>query len=140
MRRPVLGVTMGDAAGVGPEIIARAAGEPAVGASCRPVVIGAAEPMREALALIGSSLALHAVPRIADCRWADGTLEVLDLANVDMATLPRGEVSAAAGRAAYEYIERSVTLARSGQIDAIVTAPVSKEALAAAGLPHSCHT
>ena len=91
MRRPVLGVTMGDAAGVGPEIIARAAGEPAVGASCRPVVIGAAEPMREALALIGSSLALHAVPRIADCRWADGTLEVLDLANVDMATLPRGE-------------------------------------------------
>ena len=140
MRRPVLGVTMGDAAGVGPEIIARAAGEPAVGASCRPVVIGAAEPMREALALIGSALALHAVPRIADCRWADGTLEVLDLANVDMATLPRGEVSAAAGRAAYEYIERSVTLARSRQIDAIVTAPVNKEALAAAGVPHSGHT
>ena len=140
MNRPVLGVTMGDAAGVGPEIIARAAGEPAVRARCRPVVIGAAEPMREALALIGSSLALHAVPRIADCRWADGTLEVLDLANVDMATLPRGEVSAAAGRAAYEYIERAVALAQAGQIAAIVTAPVNKEALAAAGVQHSGHT
>ena len=140
MTLPVLGVTMGDAAGVGPEIIARAAAEPAVRASCRPVVIGAAGPMREALGLIGSPLGLHAVSRVADCRWAEGTLEVLDLANVDMATLPRCEVSAAAGRAAYEYIERAVRLAQAGEIDAIVTAPVNKEALAAAGVRHSGHT
>jgi 4-hydroxythreonine-4-phosphate dehydrogenase len=96
--------------------------------------------MTEALALIGSPLALHAVPSLGDCRWAPGTLEVLDLANVDMATLPRAEVSAAAGRAAYEYIERAVTLARAREIDAIVTAPVNKEALAAAGVQHSGHT
>jgi 4-phospho-D-threonate 3-dehydrogenase / 4-phospho-D-erythronate 3-dehydrogenase len=133
-------VTMGDAAGVGPEIIARAAAEPAVRAASRPVVIGAASPMREALALVGSPLSLHAVQRVGDCRWADGTVELLDLGNVDMATLPRGEVSAAAGRAAYEYIERSVALATAGEIDAIVTAPVNKEALAAAGVPHSGHT
>jgi 4-hydroxythreonine-4-phosphate dehydrogenase len=136
----VLGITMGDPAGVGPEIIARAAADPAVRATSRPVVIGAAGAMREALALVGSPLTLHAVPRIADCRWADGTIEVLDLANVDMATLPRGEVSAAAGRAAYEYIARAVTLATGGEIHAIVTAPVNKEALAAAGVQHSGHT
>ncbi len=140
MKRPVLGVTMGDPAGVGPEIIARAAAEPAVRAACRPVVIGAAATMREALALVGSAQAVHAVSRVADCRWAEGTVEVLDLGNVDMATLPRGEVSAAAGRAAYEYIERSVALAQAGEIDAIVTAPVNKEALAAAGVQHSGHT
>jgi 4-hydroxythreonine-4-phosphate dehydrogenase len=140
MKRPILGVTMGDPAGVGPEIIARAAAEPAVRATSRPVVIGAAATMGEALALIGRPLALHAVARVADCRWADGTLEVLDLANVDMATLARAEVSAAAGRAAYEYIERAVALARAGEIHAIVTAPVNKEALAAAGVPHSGHT
>jgi 4-hydroxythreonine-4-phosphate dehydrogenase len=140
MKRPVLGVTMGDAAGVGPEIIARAAAEPTVRATCRPVVIGAAETMREALAMLGSPLSLHAVARVADCRWAEGSLEVLDLANVDMATLPRAEVSAAAGRAAYAYIERAVTLAQAGEIDAIVTAPVNKEALAAAGVRHSGHT
>jgi 4-phospho-D-threonate 3-dehydrogenase / 4-phospho-D-erythronate 3-dehydrogenase len=140
MNRPILGVTMGDGAGVGPEIIARAAAEPKVRAMCRPVVIGAAETMREALALIGSPLTLHAVQRLADCLWTDGTLEALDLANLDMATLPRGEVSAAAGRAAYEYIERAVRLATSGEIEAIVTAPVNKEALAAAGVPHSGHT
>ena len=140
MKRPVLGVTMGDPAGVGPEIIARAAAEPAVRAACRPVVIGAAATMREALALVGGAQVVHAVSRVADCRWAEGTVEVLDLGNVDMATLPRCEVSAAAGRAAYEYIERSVELAQSGEIDAIVTAPVNKEALAAAGVQHSGHT
>jgi len=140
MKRPVLGVTMGDPAGVGPEIIARAAAEPAVRAACRPVVIGAAATMREALALVGGAQVVHAVSRVADCRWAEGTVEVLDLGNVDMATLPRCEVSAAAGRAAYEYIERSVALAQAGEIDAIVTAPVNKEALAAAGVQHSGHT
>jgi 4-hydroxythreonine-4-phosphate dehydrogenase len=140
MKRPVLGVTMGDPAGVGPEIIARAVAEPAVRAACRPVVIGAAATMREALALVGGAQTLHAVSRVADCRWAEGTVEVLDLGNVDMATLPRCEVSAAAGRAAYEYIERSVALVQAGEIDAIVTAPVNKEALAAAGVQHSGHT
>jgi 4-hydroxythreonine-4-phosphate dehydrogenase len=104
------------------------------------VVIGAASTMREALALVGGPLALHAVARVAECRWADGTVEVLDLGNVDMATLPRGEVSAAAGRAAYEFIARAVTLAQAREIDAIVTAPVNKEALAAAGVRHSGHT
>jgi 4-hydroxythreonine-4-phosphate dehydrogenase len=131
---------MGDPAGVGPEIIARAVAEPAVRATCRPVVIGAASTMREALALVGGPLALHAVARVAECRWADGTVEVLDLGNVDMATLPRGEVSAAAGRAAYEFIARAVTLAQAREIEAIVTAPVNKEALAAAGVRHSGHT
>jgi 4-hydroxythreonine-4-phosphate dehydrogenase len=140
MSLPVLGVTMGDPAGVGPEIIARAAAEPAVRARCRPVVIGAADPMREALALVGGPLTLRPVARVGDCRWAEGTLEVLDLANVDMATLPRAEVSAAAGRAAYAFIERAVGLAQAREIDAIVTAPVNKEALAAAGVRHSGHT
>ena len=140
MSRPVLGVTMGDPAGVGPEIIARAAGEAEVRRVCRAVVIGSAAAMAEALALVGSALALRAVRRVADCRWEEGTLEVLDLDNVDMATLPRGEVSAAAGRAAYECIERAVALAQAGEIDAIVTAPVNKEALSAASAPHTGHT
>ncbi len=140
MRRPILGVTMGDPAGVGPEIIVRAAAEPEVRGTSRPVVIGSASTLGEALALVGSPLRLHGVTRVAECRWRPGTLEVLDLANVDMATLPRARVSAAAGRAAYEYIETAVDLAKDGTIDGIVTAPINKEALAAAGMPHSGHT
>lgn len=140
MSVPVLGITMGDPAGVGPEIIARASAEPHVRAASRLVVIGAAETMREAVALAGAPLTVRPVADLAACRWTTGTLEVLDLANVDMATLPRGEVSAAAGRAAHAYIERAVALAQAGAIEAIVTAPVNKEALAAAGVPHTGHT
>ncbi|HEX3176010.1 MAG TPA: 4-hydroxythreonine-4-phosphate dehydrogenase PdxA [Methylomirabilota bacterium] len=140
MNQPILGITMGDPAGVGPEIIARAGAEPTVRRGSRPVVVGAASAMRAALGLVGSPLAVHAVTRVAECGWADGALEVLDLANIDMDALPRGAVSAAAGRAAYAYIERAVALAQSGEIHGIVTAPVNKEALAAAGVPHSGHT
>jgi 4-hydroxythreonine-4-phosphate dehydrogenase len=136
----VIGVTMGDPAGVGPEIIVKACAEAEVERQSRPVVIGAFEVMREALGLVGSPLALHPVTRVDDCEWRAGTLECLDCANVDVARLPRAAVSAAAGRAAYEYIERAVALATSGAIDAIVTAPVNKEALAAAGVRHSGHT
>ena len=133
MKRPILGVTMGDPAGVGPEIIARALAEPAVIASSRPVVIGSAAIMKEALGLVGSPLALHVVRGIADSRWAAQTLECLDLGNVEAATLPRGEVSAAAGRAAYDYIERAIRLAQAGEIHGIVTAPVNKEAILRSG-------
>lgn len=140
MTRPILGITMGDPAGVGPEIIARAAADAEVTRTARPVVIGDASVMREALRLVESPLALRSVTDIADCRWTEGTLECLDLANVEMASLPRGEVSAAAGRAAHAYILRAVDLAKSRAIDGIVTAPINKEALAAAGVPHTGHT
>jgi 4-phospho-D-threonate 3-dehydrogenase / 4-phospho-D-erythronate 3-dehydrogenase len=139
-RRPVLGVTMGDPAGVGPEIVVRACAEPHVREASDVIVIGAASVLREAAALVGAPLAVHAVTAVAECAFRPGTLECLDLANVDAATLPRGEVSAEAGRAAYQYIERAVTLAQRGEIDAIVTPPINKEALAAAGMTHSGHT
>jgi 4-hydroxythreonine-4-phosphate dehydrogenase len=138
--RPILGITMGDPAGIGPEIIARAAAVREVPRASRPVVVGDASVMREALHLVRSPLRLHPVARLADCGWGDGALECLDLANVDMATLPRGEVSGAAGRAAYAYILRAVELAASHAIDGIVTAPINKEALAAAGVAHTGHT
>jgi 4-hydroxythreonine-4-phosphate dehydrogenase len=131
---------MGDPAGVGPEIIVKACAEDGVGRSSRPVVVGSAAVMREAIDLVGAPLDLHAVTRVEDCRWAAGALECLDLGNVDVRTLPRRSVSAAAGRAAYEFIVKAVALASERAVDAIVTAPVNKEALAAAGVRHSGHT
>jgi 4-hydroxythreonine-4-phosphate dehydrogenase len=131
---------MGDPAGVGPEIIARAFAEPEVVRTSRPLVIGAAAVMREALDIVESPLTLRSVTAVADCRWDTGVLECLDLGNVDVTSVPKCAVSAAAGRAAYEYIERAVRLAQRGDIDGIVTAPVNKEGLAAAGVPHSGHT
>jgi 4-hydroxythreonine-4-phosphate dehydrogenase len=104
------------------------------------MVIGAASVMAAALEMLRSPLRLHAVTTAAACAFAPGTLECLDLANADAATLRRRAVSAEAGRAAYAYIERGVRLCQAGEIDGIVTAPVNKEALAAAGVPHAGHT
>jgi 4-hydroxythreonine-4-phosphate dehydrogenase len=140
LRAPVLGITMGDPAGVGPEIISKALAQPGTAGLCRPIVIGDRSVMAATLALLRSQLTLHAVAAVADCEFEPGHLECLDLANVDAATLPRCLVSAEAGRAAYAYIETGVRLCQAGQIDALVTAPVNKEALAAAGVQHSGHT
>jgi 4-hydroxythreonine-4-phosphate dehydrogenase len=140
LRLPVLGITMGDPAGVGPEITAKALARADVAASCRAVVIGDRSVMAATLDMLRSPLALHAVTRVANCAFAAGTLECLDLAKVDAATLLKGAVSPEAGRAAYAYIETGVRLCQANEIDAIVTAPINKEALAAAGLQHSGHT
>jgi 4-phospho-D-threonate 3-dehydrogenase / 4-phospho-D-erythronate 3-dehydrogenase len=138
--RPRLGITMGDPAGVGPEIIARALARPDKASACRAVVIGDRSVMWAALDLVRSPLNLHAVARLEDCTYAPDTIECLNLANVDAPSLPRGAVSAEAGRAAYAYIEAAVRLCQSGALDGIVTAPINKEALAAAGQPHTGHT
>ena len=90
--------------------------------------------------MLHSPLALHRVKSPAECQFAAGTLECLDLENVDVRSLPRSAVSAEAGRAAYDYIETAVRLCQGHEIDAMVTAPINKEALAAAGHPHTGHT
>lgn len=136
----VIGITMGDPAGIGPEVTAKALADPAVRATCRPVVIGDARVLADACRLAGVSLEVRPITAVGDASGAAGHLEVLDLANVDPATVAYGRVSPMAGRAAYEYIEKGVTLALAREIDALVTGPINKEALAAAGLPHTGHT
>lgn len=140
MNTPILAITMGDPAGIGPEIAAKALADPVVRKAARLLVIGDARVMTAAARLARADLTVRPLARVADATWAADTVEVLDLRNADPATFALGRVSALCGRAAYEYIERGVTLALAREIDAIVTAPISKEALAAAGLEHSGHT
>ena len=131
---------MGDPAGVGPEITVKALAEPTVTSSCRPLVIGDRSVMAATLKLLHSPLELRAVRSLAECRFSPGVIECLDLGNVDAVHLPKAAVSAEAGRAAYAYIETAVKLCQSREIDGVVTAPINKEALAAAGVQHSGHT
>ena len=137
---PVLGITMGDPAGIGPEIAVKALAAPMVRKAARAVVLGDARVIRDAARLAKVDLVVRPLTRIADASWAADLVEVLDLANADPRAFAIGRVSAVCGRAAYEYIERGVRLAVAGEIDAVVTAPINKEALAAAGVPHSGHT
>lgn len=138
--RPVVAITMGDPAGVGPEVVAKALARGEVWECCRPLVVGDAGVMRKAVALVAAPLAIHAITDVAEARFEPAAPDVLDLANVDLAALVPGQVSAAAGRAAVEYVERAVELAQGGQVDAITTGPINKAALQAAGVPYIGHT
>lgn len=139
MRLPIVAITMGDPAGIGPEIVMRSLGHPAVYEQCRPFVVGDAGRLRMAGDLAGSLLALRPVNGPGEAVFAAGTVDVVDLALVP-GRLPFGQVSAIAGEAAYRFIEHACRIAQAGEADAICTAPISKEALHAAGHRYPGHT
>lgn len=135
--RPIVGITMGDPAGVGSEVIVKAFGE--AGEHARQIVIGDAGVMREAVRVVGSDRRVEAVDSVAAGLAAEpGAIPVLDLDNVE--ELEYGVVREAYGRASLEYVERAIDLAIEGEIDAIATAPINKQATRLAGAEHAGHT
>lgn len=137
--KPVVAITMGDATGVGPEIIVKALDDQGVYDVCRPLIIGDRGIMERAARIVGKPFAFRAIGDVAEARFEFRTVDVLDLANLPP-DLPFAKVDARAGKAAYEYLAKAVALAMSGQIGAIATAPLHKEALNAAGYPFPGHT
>ena len=139
MSLPTIAITMGDAAGIGPEIIMKALAVPGVHAFCRPLVIGDAARLRLAGHLVGCRLQVMARLQASEAQFARGTVECIDLRLVPE-DLPFGKVSAVAGEAAFRFIERAVRVVAAGDAQAICTAPLSKEALHAAGHRYPGHT
>jgi 4-hydroxythreonine-4-phosphate dehydrogenase len=139
MPLPSIAITMGDPAGIGPEIIMRSLAHPAVYEQCRPFVVGDAERLRVAGRIVGSALTLRPVGGPGEAALAPGTVDVVDLALVP-ADLAFGRVSATGGEAAYRFIERACRIVHAGEAEAICTAPISKEALHAAGHHYPGHT
>ena len=137
--RPVIAITMGDAAGVGPEIIVKALAHAELYGRCRPLVVGDARRLDAAARLCGLGLAIRRVQGVSDARFEPGTVDCIDL-DLIPDDLPFGELSALAGDAAYRYVKRAVELARSGDVGAICTAPLNKEALHAGGHIYPGHT
>jgi 4-hydroxythreonine-4-phosphate dehydrogenase len=136
---PYVAVTMGDGAGVGPEVIVPAMLDPRVAGWCRPVVVGDASRLRLAAGALGLKPQIVAVERVSDAEFTPGRINVIDLALLPD-DLAWGELSAVAGHAAYEYIRVAGELAVAGEVQAICTAPLNKEALHAAGHVFPGHT
>ncbi|NJQ01167.1 4-hydroxythreonine-4-phosphate dehydrogenase PdxA [Streptomyces sp. PLAI1-29] len=130
---------MGDGAGIGPEVIVPALLHPDTLAAGRPVVVGDAERLRQAARILGADCAIVSVASVAEAEFTPGRINVIDLGLLP-ADLPWGELSPAAGAAAYEYIRVAAELAVSGEVHAICTAPLNKEALHAAGHVYPGHT
>jgi 4-phospho-D-threonate 3-dehydrogenase / 4-phospho-D-erythronate 3-dehydrogenase len=139
MNRPIIGITMGDGAGVGPEIILKALKDPSIYEQCRPFVIGDAKILRRAQSFVGTSLDIHVINQPEQGAYQVGTVDCIDL-DLLPADLPIGQVSAEAGNAAFRFLERAIQLANEGKIDAICTAPLNKEALHKAGHMYPGHT
>jgi len=139
MSRPVVAITMGDAAGVGPEVVVKALARQEVFERCRPLVVGDARRLRRAVEITGVDLVVTAVDGPEDGRYEPGTIDVVDLDCIPD-DLPFGELSKAAGEGAYRFIAAAVELATSRRVGAICTAPLNKEALHAAGHVFPGHT
>jgi len=138
--RPILAITMGDPAGIGPEIVLKAlAGEELYGV-CRPLVIGASGVLRRAQKLVAAPPGLNVVAGPEEGRFQSGTLDLVDMANVEVEELAWGQLSAMAGRASVEYVLEAVRLVLSGRVQGIATGPISKEAINLANYPYIGHT
>lgn len=139
MSKPLIAITMGDAAGVGPEIIAKTLMDPWFYAHCHPIVIGDSSIIARAIKLVGSSQQIREISHFPAPADDPSCLDLVDL-NLLSADLPYGVVSGAAGNAAFQYIARAVQLVQAGFVQAICTAPLNKEALHRGGHNYPGHT
>ncbi|MCW4115554.1 4-hydroxythreonine-4-phosphate dehydrogenase PdxA [Aurantimonas sp. MSK8Z-1] len=139
--KPIIAITMGDVAGIGPEIVAKTLADPATWQLCRPLVVGDAGALERARQVVGADFRIAAfkpdepmpqepTPNVALC--ADPGLAVGDLGY--------GAISPAAGHAAFEFLKAAIELAQAGRVAAIATAPLNKEALHAGGHMYPGHT
>jgi len=138
--RPLVALTMGDVAGIGPEVIARAWGESPLRALARPFVIGGANVLRRAVTNVGGSAEVVVIHSPEEAEPSDLVIPCLEATLADIDHLPHGKVDARAGRAAYDFLIAAIDLAMADRVDAIVTLPLNKEALSAAGVHHPGHT
>lgn len=140
-QKKIIGITMGDPAGIGPEITVKALADHALYESCNPVVIGEATVMEAAAGLVKrEDIQIHKISSVNEALFQPGTIDVLDLGLIDIKKLERGKVSVMAGEAAFQYVKKVIQLAMDGEVDATVTNAINKEAINLAGHHYSGHT
>jgi 4-hydroxythreonine-4-phosphate dehydrogenase len=139
--KPVVGITMGDAAGVGPEIILKSLADAEMYEISNPLVIGDKKILERAKSFVNSGLVIEAVSaeQLREIPYKYGVVHCLDL-DLLPEDLPIGQVSPEAGNAAFQYLAKAIEMAKENRIDAICTAPLNKEALQKGGHMYPGHT
>lgn len=138
--KPIIGITMGDPASIGPEIAVKALSEKKVYDICKPLIVGDGHVIEKSLSLVDFEGDINRIQAVSQSRFEYGTIDVFDLQNVDLSTLDYGKVSPLAGDAAFEAVKKVIELVVENQIDATVTGPINKEAINLAGHQFSGHT
>jgi len=141
MNRPFIVIPMGDAAGIGPEIILKTIADPETEKTARCVVVGDRGVLELAKTYPGSPQPeIHLIREPAEGKYEPGVLNLIDLHNIDLDRLKVGTVDGMCGKAAYEYIAESIRLANARLADAVATTPINKESLRKGGVPYIGHT
>ncbi len=138
--KPILAITMGDPAGIGPEIIIKALSLKETYEKCNPIVTGDAAVMELYSRMSDSHLKINAVKNVDEALFEYGTIDVFDLACIDMKSFEIGKVAAQCGHAAFISVVKAIELAMEKKVDGTVTAPLNKEALNLAGHHFDGHT
>lgn len=136
-----IGITMGDPAGIGPEIAIKAFNEETLYQRCQPLLVGDRSVLEHYLTLHPEvALQVNVIATPAEGQYSYGTIDLIDMGIVDMETFKVGEVSEVGGNAAFQYVKKVIELALAKEIDATVTNPLNKEAMNAAGHHYAGHT
>ena len=139
-KKPLIAVPMGDPAGIGSEILVKAAADPEVFRRADIVAVGDARILQMAVDLTDSALRIRRIRTPSEGSYLPGVLNVIETGCIDIRLFQYGKVSAMCGQAAYAYIEKCIRLALSGEVDAIATTPINKESLKEARIPYIGHT
>ena len=138
--RPTIAITMGDVAGVGPELVARVLLDPTTSTLCRPVVCGHPDILHRALELHSNSREVVVVSDLSQAAESNSDILCLASGSDDLTEIEPGRVDARCGQAAYDALIHAIDLALGGDVDGVVTAPLNKAALHAAGIQYPGHT
>lgn len=138
--RPIVGISVGDPGGIGPEVTVKALATSKVFEQCRPLVIGDASVVRAALRFTGLNLSVNAVASPEQGIYKLGVVDVLDMGNMPIDQVRYGVVTPQQGKASFEYIAKNIELAMTCHIDATVTGPINKAAINEAGYHYAGHT
>ena len=140
MGKPIIGITMGDPAGIGAEIVVKALSNREIYSLAIPVVIGSKVVMEDAISFIPANVSLNVIDDMKQAKGKYGIIDLFDLDNITLDDFKYGMIGAAAGKASIEYIFKAIELAKEGKVDAVVTGPIHKKAINAAGYHYAGHT
>ena len=136
----MIAVTLGDPAGIGPEIIAKTLADPETYRICDPLVVGESHAMQMGIEVAGQSLNINLIEEPEEARFSHGTIDLIDLKNLDSTKIEMGKPAAMTGAASVQYVIHAADLALAEKVDAIVTAPLNKEAMHMGGYNYPGHT
>ena len=140
MKKPVIAITMGDPAGIGPEVVLKALTEKQIYKISSPIVIGDVSVLEKAKKLVKSKLNLNAVEDASKSKSRYRTIDVIDMERIKAEDFKWGQMTPLCGKAQIDYVKKAATLAIKREVDAISTAPINKEAMHKAGINYPGHT